>query len=53
MPPPPTSTFPNSDNWYGIPAFSKIPLISATYSAFASDAPDFPLEPVYLFNPIP
>ena len=28
-------------------------LISATNSAFASDAPDFPLAPVYLFKEIP
>ena len=28
-------------------------LTQATYSAFASDAPDFPLAPVYLFKVIP
>ena len=38
---------------YFIFSFSKMFLIIATNSAFASDAPDFPLAPVYLFNPIP
>ena len=33
--------------------FSKTLRTHATYSAFASDAPDFPLAPVYLFTPTP
>lgn len=53
VPPPPTSTFPSSAIWYLISFVSNIFLISATNSAFASEAPDFPLAPVYLFNPIP
>ena len=53
VPPPPISTFPNSAIWYLILFLSKILLTHATYSAFASDAPDFPLAPVYLFKLIP
>ena len=53
VPPPPTSTLPSSATWYAIFFDSKRFLISATYSAFASYAPPFPLAPVYLFNPIP
>ena len=53
VPPPPMSTFPSSETWYFISFFSNMLRIHATYSAFASDAPDYPLAPVYLFNVIP
>ena len=53
VPPPPISTLPNSATSYFILASSKIWRICATNSALASDAPDLPLAPVYLFSPIP
>ena len=53
VPPPPMSTFPSSATWYFIQFSSNKLRTHATNSAFASDAPDFPLAPVYLLSDIP
>src|SRR5699024_1916705 len=53
VPPPPMSTFPNSATWNLILFCLNSLLISATYSALASDELYFPPEPVYLFKLIP
>ena len=53
VPPPPISTFPSSQTWYFISFSSNKLRTHATYSAFASDAPDLPRAPVYLFKEIP
>ena len=53
VPPPPMSVLPSSATWnFTLFALNNL-LISATYSAFASDELYFPPEPVYLFKLIP